>query len=125
MEQDLLKLGEGKQRSGSKGRGCILSLTCHKRENDIDIHLTPQLTLVEGTLDLISWENEGIFSFPVLFPTTLFPSEEFCFAIKLLLLANTLLNYHVLSDCPISVTLSAFLLPAVVNSVVAKGEIRY
>ena len=69
------------------GRGAVdCLLTCHKRENDIDIHLTsPQLTLVEGTLDFISWGNEDIPSppFPVLFPLTPPYLKNFSFAIKL------------------------------------------
>lgn len=60
-------------------------LTCHKRENDIDIRLTsPQLTLVEGTLDFISWGNEGIPPpFAVLFPLAPPYLKIFYFAIKL------------------------------------------
>lgn len=58
-------------------------LTCHKRENDIDIHVTsPQLTLKEGTLDFISWENEGTF-FLLFSSLPHFPHFEFFFAIKL------------------------------------------
>lgn len=102
-------------------------LTCHKRENDIDIHLTSsQLTLVERTLDFISWGNESIsppFLFSFLPPL---PVRKFAaLPLSLIPLANTLLNYHVLSGYPVIIMLSAFLLPAVVNSVVARGEIRY
>lgn len=105
-------------------------LKCHNRENDIDIHSSfLQLTTVERTVFDFLENWKPFYSFPILFPLSLsLPHPHLKMSTLLsssITLANTLLNYHVLSGYPISIKRWAFLLPAVVNSMVAKGEIRY
>lgn len=129
VEQDLLYLEEGRQRNRSRGRGCRLSVDMsqerkwHRYTFDISPADTGGRNI--GFYFLGKWRHSSPPHF-LFFSLSLLPIWKFFpLPSSLIPLANTLLNYHVLSDCPISIMTSAFLLPAVVSSVVAKGEIRY